>query len=96
LSGTDPDAPEGSRLRVWDRVDDDLVERVVEQEVARCEVLGLWWVVQPTPELGATLRLAQERAGSQMLPTEAEAEAAARQAAERRVAELEEELRRRG
>jgi hypothetical protein len=99
----DPSAPAGSQLRVWDRVDEDLVERVAEGDVAPCEVLGLWWVVCPAPGLEAALRLAQDREGTQMLPTESEAEAkarqaadAARQAAERRIAELEDELRRRG
>lgn len=113
----DPDAPEASRLRVWARVDGDLVERVVDKDVAACEVLGLWWVVCPAPGLEAALRLARDSDGTDLVPTgqeaeakarEAEAaarqaeaaarqaEAAARQAAERRIAELEEELRRRG
>jgi hypothetical protein len=106
----DPDAPEGRRLRVWDRVDGDLVERVLENDVAACEVLGGWWVVRPAPGLTSALRLARDARGVDLLPTgeEAEAaarqaeaaarqaEAAARQAAERRIEELEEELRRRG
>lgn len=99
----DADAAPGSRLRVWDRVDGDLVERVLEGDVAPSEVLGLWWVVCPAPGLDAALRLARDQEGKQLLPTESEAaeaarkeEAEARQAAEKRIAELEEELRRRG
>lgn len=112
----DPDGPAGSRLRVWDRLDGDLVERVVQNDVAACEVLRLWWVVCPAPGLEAALRLSRNPDGTDLLPTGQEAEAAARQAeaaarqaeaaarqaeaaarlaAEKRIAELEEELRRR-
>jgi hypothetical protein len=36
----DCDASEGARLRVWDRVEGDLVERVVEGDRTPCTVLG--------------------------------------------------------
>ncbi len=85
----DPDGAPGARLRVWDRVEGDLVERVVEQDVTACAVLGLWWVVRPGAGLDLALRLARDPEGQDLLPT-------GQEAAERRVAELEQELRRRG
>jgi hypothetical protein len=91
----DPEGQPGRRLRVWDRVDDDLVERVVEHDRTPCLTLDLHWVVVPVGEHPAGLRLARDAEGRDLLPTEAEAAHGAREAAERRVAELEEELRRR-
>ncbi len=41
----DVEAEAGSRLRAWDRVDDDLVERRVTQDTTPCIALGLHWVV---------------------------------------------------
>ena len=35
----DPEASEGSRLRVWDRVNEHLVERVVEEDATPCLTL---------------------------------------------------------
>jgi Uma2 family endonuclease len=103
----DPDAPEGERLRVWDRLEGDLVERLVEADATPCTVLGLFWVLVASEGLTAALRLAHDPEGHDLvltpLETENRAEAAARvaetearRAAERRVAELEAELRRRG
>jgi len=106
----DPEGAPGSRLRVWDRIDDDLVERVVEGDASPCLVLGLWWVVAPLEDLGPALRLAHDIEGQRLLPTPVEAERLGREAerlgreaerlgreaAERRVAELEAELARRG
>lgn len=57
--------------------------------------LGLNWVVRPDVELGAVLRIARDSEGEQLLFTSEEVEVQARQAAERRVAELEAELRKR-
>ena len=81
----------------------DLVERVVERDVTECAVLGLWWVVCPAAGLDAALMLSRDPQGRELLPDGQEAEArarktepAARQAAERRIAELEEELRKLG
>ncbi|MBI4699778.1 MAG: Uma2 family endonuclease [Deltaproteobacteria bacterium] len=56
----DPAAEPGRRVRVWDRVQGDLVERVVEAEATRCAPLGLYWVVRETPEHGEMLRLARD------------------------------------
>lgn len=43
----DVDAPAGTRLRVWDRVDDDLVERVIDDERTPCITLGGAFVLAP-------------------------------------------------
>lgn len=97
-------------LRVWDRVDGELAEREVPGARASSLVLDLEWVVAPAMGLEQALRI--ERRGALIPTAEeaeqlaaaahrAEAgarrmEAEARQAAEKRVKELEEELRRRG
>jgi hypothetical protein len=104
----DPELAEGKRIRVWDRLENDLVERLVESDTTPCTVLGLHWVVVPTDLWPLALRLARDPAGRDLVPTKKEtAERArenaersradaesARDAAERRVRELEEELRR--
>ncbi len=86
----DFDAPEGARLRVWDRLEGDLVERVVERDRTPCTVLGGAWVVAPIPDYAVALRL--EDASGVLWPS---AEEVALRA-ELRVAELEAELARRG
>jgi hypothetical protein len=56
-------------VRVWDRIDEDLVERVPDSSHHReCVALGLWWVVVPSED-GPMLRLARDREGTQLLPT---------------------------
>ncbi len=56
-------------IRVWDRVDGELVERAATSpELRACQSLGLWWVVAPSA-FGPVLRLARERDGSGLLPT---------------------------
>lgn len=96
------DGKPGSRLRVWDRIDGDLVERVVEGERTPCVMLDLTLVVAPVEEL-VGLRFARDPEGRDLLLTDAEAlrvESEARrteaQAAEKRIAELEALLRQRG
>jgi Uma2 family endonuclease len=69
----DPDAPPGARLRVWDRVEDDLVERVVEDDRTPCLTLSLHWVVAPVEGFEAGLRLARDAAGEDLLPSPEEA-----------------------
>ena len=115
----DPEAPPGERLRVWDDLDGDLVERVVERDLTPSPLLNLWWTVGPADDQPVVLRLARDAEGKDLVPTRAEARRAldprtdaeieahraelaarradvvARLAAERRVAELEAELRRR-
>ena len=88
------DAEPGARLRVWDRIDNDLVERVVTEDKTPCLTLGVVLLVGPVDEYYVGLRIARDADG-----TEAEAkatEAAARKRAEERIAELEKELAARG
>jgi hypothetical protein len=101
------DAEDAQRpLRLWERVEGDLVEREVSQsEPERSDVLGLYWFVEPCAELGLMLRLSRDSAGVERLLTEAEAhraeaeahraEAEAHRVAEARIRELEAELARR-
>jgi hypothetical protein len=91
----DADAEPGARLRVWDRVDDDLVERAIEADASPCVTLSAFFVVGAVPGAPVALRLAEDAGGLTLFPTGREIEARARQEAEARVAALEEELRRR-
>ena len=88
FDGDDARAP----LRLWDRLEGDLVEREISKsELEYSEVLGLYWLVEPAPDLGSMLRLSRDSAGLDRLLTDDEA----RHAAEARIRELEEELTRR-
>ena len=98
----DPEATQ-EPLRVWDRVEGDLVEREPDDpRVAECGPLEAWWVVVSHAELGPMLRLARDRTGRDLFPTPDEQRQAAereRQAAERerdvlvsRIRELERQL----
>jgi Uma2 family endonuclease len=96
----DPEEPEGRRLRVWDRVREDLLERQLARDRAPCLTLGLNWTVCSVEEQPVGLRLVDSQGLLLETPEErAEAraalEATARQTAEARVLELEAELRRR-
>jgi hypothetical protein len=83
----DRDAPRGQRLRVWDRIDGDFVERVVEAEQTPCFALECDLAVGPILIAGvrydACVRLAHRERRSRggdddfFLPTEEEAEAIA-------------------
>ncbi len=101
------DAPPGERLRVWDRLEHDLVERVVTGDRTPCVKLGLTLLVGPVlsgreDELPIALRLARDSEGRDLLLTTEERfraeqaakelEAGARQRAEERVVELEKQL----
>jgi Uma2 family endonuclease len=95
----DPEASVGQRLRAWDRVREDLVERQLEGERTPCLTLGLNWAVGAAGGEPVGLRLVDDT--GRVLPTPEEAEARARAeaearagAAEERVRELEEALRR--
>jgi Uma2 family endonuclease len=102
----DPAAPEGRRLRVWDRVREDLVERLIGEDRTPCLTLGLNWVVCAVEEEPVGLRLIDDEGRLLEVPEEAaeraraeaevraNAEGEARAAAEARVRELEELLRR--
>jgi Uma2 family endonuclease len=76
----DPDAESGDRIHVWDRVEEDLVEREVEDDRTPCATLGFWCLVGRIAEYPA-LRLARDRDGRELLPTP-----------EERIAQLEGEL----
>jgi len=69
------DAEPGSRLRVWDRIDGDLVERAVTGEATPCLTLDAHLVVAPVvdPPLAACVRLARDPEGRDLFPTDAEA-----------------------
>jgi hypothetical protein len=76
-------------LRIWDRVEEQLLEREASGSSARSLVLGLDWVVRPLERLSTALRLEKEGV---LVPTRSEAKEAereARLAAEARVRELE-------
>jgi hypothetical protein len=81
----DPAAPEGKRLRVWDRVREDLVERLIGEDRTPCLTLGLNWVVCPVEDEPVGLRLIDDEGRLLEVPEEAaerarEAEAKAREA----------------
>jgi len=63
------EAPPGRRLRIWDRVDDNLLEREVGERAEWSEVLELWWVVVPDPTVGRALRLARDPTAHGLLLT---------------------------
>jgi Uma2 family endonuclease len=86
----DPAAREGERLRVWDRVQDDLVERVVAADRTPCLTLGVDWTVRPVETEAVGLRLVDNH--GHLLEVPEEHEARGRLAAEARVRLLEEEL----
>jgi Uma2 family endonuclease len=95
----DASASPPGRLRVWDRLDGDLVEREVEGEAALSTVLPCAWVVAPADDLPVALRLRSAGADAALVATRAEArrqEAEARRQeraeAGARVAALEAEL----
>ncbi len=69
----DPAAAEGSRFRAWDRVRDDLVERVIGADRTPCLTLGLHFVVCAVESEPAGLRLADDDGRLLEMPEEAEA-----------------------
>ena len=86
------DAEPGERLRVWDRIDNDLVERVVTNDTTPCLTLGLTLLVGPVDAYPAGLRLSRDDEGTDLVLTEAEGRReaeAARTRADARIAELE-------
>jgi Uma2 family endonuclease len=100
-----------SQLRIWDRVEGDLVERdLTSPEGMRCDALGLYWCLTRDESFGLMLRLARDEQGLQLLPTprearkleaearklEAEARKLEAETAAARIRVLEDELRKRG
>lgn len=96
------DGKVGRRLRAWDRIEHDLVERVVSNEITPCVTLGLTALVGPVEEYPVGLRLARDAQGKEPLFSYKETatreretatrEKARAQSAEARVAELERQL----
>ncbi len=96
------DAPEGERLRIWDRLEQDLVERTVTGDTSPCITLGLTLLIAPLDTYPTCLRLARDPEGRDLVLTADELRIAAetalrlaqheREGAEARVRELEAEL----
>jgi Uma2 family endonuclease len=79
------DAPAGERLRIWDRLEQDLVERAVTGDTSPCVTLGLTLSVGPVDQYPVGLRLAHDAEGrNRVLTTEEQrlAAEAARESAE--------------
>lgn len=64
----DPEAEQG-KLRIWDRLDDDLVERVLTGTPTPSSVLPGYWLLVVDEKLGATLRLSRDEAGRDLYVT---------------------------
>lgn len=90
----DPEAEQG-KLRIWDRLDDDLVERELTAAPTPSSVLPGYWLLVSDEKLGVTLRLARDERGEHLYPLSPPADGDALLAAERRIRELEAELARR-
>ena len=96
----DPESSDNTRLRIWDRVEEALVERELSSGFIPSSVLNLHWVIAPAEDYQVALRIAE--ANQTLVPTRTEArqaeaearqaEAEARQAAEARIRELEAQL----
>ena len=102
----DPEArPDERPLRVWERVQDSLLERDIDGVSCNSSVLDVTWGVAPAEHHATALRITRGRNDGTLVLTRAEArqaeadarqaEADARRAAEARVRELEAELARR-
>jgi hypothetical protein len=80
------DAPAGERLRIWDRLEQDLVERAITGDTSPCVTLGLTLSVGPVDQYPTGLRLARDAEGHDLVLTTEEqrsAAEAARESAER-------------
>jgi Uma2 family endonuclease len=86
-------------LRIWERVADVLLERELTQPRAASRVLPGFWLAIEQPGMGLVLRLSHEEQGARLFLTEAEQQRAGAETslaeADRRIRELEAELRRR-
>jgi Uma2 family endonuclease len=94
----DPEAEQG-KLRIWDRLEDDLVERELSGAPTPSTVLPGFWLLVDDARLGPTLRLSYDEEGRELYPLYAAPPAGSGQAlhdAEARIRELEAELARRG
>jgi hypothetical protein len=78
-------------LRIWDRVDDRLLERDLASSPCRSTVMDVRWLIAAADDHAIALRITQSSDSDALVPTRRDA----REAAERRVLELEAELKRR-
>jgi hypothetical protein len=76
----DPEASEGQRLRAWDRIQGDLVERHVEADRTPSLTLGLVWCVVPVETEPVALRLVDDEDRLLQVPEEVEARGRAEEA----------------
>lgn len=61
-------------LRLWDRLEGDLVEREISKlELERSDLLDLYWLVEPDADLGRVLRLSRDSSGRDRLLSAEEA-----------------------
>ncbi len=84
------DKPKDKRLRAWDWIEGDLVERVVEQDRTPCRALGKWFVVAPCLEERESnaLRLSDDMEGHELVPTPLERERLEKERAQAELAAL--------
>jgi Uma2 family endonuclease len=68
------------QVRIWDRVDGELIERTGDEPRNLCRALKLYWVVVPTRRHPAALRLARDAEGRDLVLTPEEREVRAREA----------------
>jgi Uma2 family endonuclease len=94
----DPEPSVEPKLRIWNRVDGALVERMVSNARAPSLIFEMHWLLAPAPVEGhaIALRVAAGTDGEQLLPTRLEARAAEAEAraveAQARAAETEARL----
>lgn len=98
----DPEATSG-KLRVWDRIENDLAEREPGDLPLPSNVLPGFWLLHQDAKLGPSLRLSRDPEGRELYLTPGETDAARIEASAARIEadaarirELEAELRRRG
>jgi hypothetical protein len=77
------DAPEGERLRIWDRLEQDFVERAVTGDTSPCVTLGLTLLIGPVDKYPVSLRLARDTEGRELVLTTEEQRLAADRARQR-------------
>jgi hypothetical protein len=87
----DPRASDG-RLRIWDCIEQDLVERRLRGPRAQSRVLPGFWLSVQDPATGPTLRLAHDELGARLYPSPTEQAERLAEQAQQRTAELEAEL----
>jgi hypothetical protein len=89
-----------SPLRIWDRIEEDLVERdPSDPDFPHCDVLEAYWILRDQAGGKPELHLSHDPQGTRLFPTsdeEIRRAVAEKEAAEQRLSELEAELKRHG